>query len=85
MDVGPQSFLDCFDDDGDLDQAKFTEFVRNSSHESFVKKYFKAESSSVQQTFDGAPRAKKTRIRYERNDPKVSTWFRDYVAREVLS
>lgn len=79
----PATFLDCFDDKGDLDQEAFSAFFDAAPEESFVRKYCSAED--LLGGDPDAPRVKKHRATYEREDPKTSSWYRYYVARPVTS
>jgi hypothetical protein len=84
MNGGPPSFLGCFDEDGELDDEKFSAFVQAGPPECFVRKYFRFDNPPPG-LFDETPRVKKKRTRYEQEDPKLSSWYKYYVARDVTS
>ena len=62
----PSKFLDCFDEDGDLDVEKYIEYN---------KRVFSEE-------VDENPRKKQSRQQFPRRDPKQTTWYLDYVVDE---
>ena len=78
----PESFIDCFDEEGELIQEKFTEFFDSAPKGSFIRRYCELIPDEVA---GETPKLKKKRAYYEREDPKTSTWFKYYIGRPVTS
>lgn len=82
----PESFLDCFDANGDFDQDSFTAFFNSAPEGSFVRKHFNLfDDAAEEQRQEKTKRTKRKRETRERKDPKESTWYRNYVAHSPTS
>lgn len=77
MEKDIRGILDCFDEDGYVDFDDFLKLVNIRSRGTLRRRREREEGE------EDRPKAKKTRERYAKDDPKSSTWYKYYVSRTV--